>query len=150
MRRQILGFLLALAAFLPHSASGAKAGWPTLGEQMRADRVAPRSALEALIAANQDFSLLRPEEAKDKIPVPLWLRVVWRRAHPGMTYSAKDPTGGYPLVLKEVHEWMLSHQSLVPGPPDKDAEPEFGEEAPAKTATVGGEKRISGAQTTSR
>src|SRR5262245_63149568 len=77
MRRQVL-LLLALAAFLPHAASGAAAGWPTLREQMQADGVTPRSALEALIAANQDFSRLRPEEAKDKIPVPLWLREIGR------------------------------------------------------------------------
>jgi hypothetical protein len=149
MKRQAL-VLLALAALLPHGARSAAAGWPTLHDQMQADGVTPRSALEALIAANQDFSLLRPEEAKDHIPVPLWLRVIWRRAHPELTYSAKDPTGGYPHVLKEVHEWMLSHQNLVPGPPDPDASPELDAELPAKTATVGGEKRTSGAQTAPR
>jgi hypothetical protein len=150
MKRQTLLLLLALAAFLPHVTSGAAAGWPTLREQMQADAVTPRSALEALIAANQDFSLLRPEEAKDKIPVPLWLRVLWRRAHPEMIYSEKDPTGGYPHVLKEIHEWMLSHQSLVPGPPDRDAAPEADDEVPGKSVTVSGERRISGAQTAPR
>jgi hypothetical protein len=150
MRRTTLIFLLALAVLLPLAAQGASAGWPALRDQLQADAVKPRSALEALIAANQDFSLLRPAEAKDKIPVPLWLRVLWRRAHPEMVYSEKDPTGGYPLVLKEVHEWMLTHQGLVPGPPDKDAAPESEGEVPAKTATVGGEKRISGAQTAPR
>ena len=150
MRRQTLLLLLALAALLPHATSGAAAGWPTLRDQMQADGVTPRSALESLIAANQDFSLLRPEEAKDHIPVPLWLRVIWRRAHPELTYSAKDPTGGYPHVLKEIHEWMLSHQNLVPGPPDPDASPELDAELPSKSATVGGEKRVSGAQAAPR
>jgi hypothetical protein len=150
MKRQTLLFLVVLAALLPHTASGATDGWPVLRDQLQADAVTPRSALEALIAANQDFSLLRPEEAKDKIPVPLWLRVIWRRAHPEMVYSEKDPTGGYPFVLKEVHEWMVTHQSLVPGPPDKDAEPEFEAELPGKSATVSGEKRISGAQSAPR
>src|SRR6185369_14766506 len=53
-------------------------------------------------------------------------------------------------VLKEIHEWMRTHQSLVPGVPDKDAAPEFERELPAKTAIVGGEKRISGSQTAPR
>src|SRR3954469_14628615 len=150
MKRQMLAFLVALAAFLPQTASGATAGWPTLRDQMQADGVTAHSALEALIAANQDFSLLRPEEAKDHIPVPPWLRVLWRRVHPEMVYSGKDPTGGYPFVLKEVHEWMVTHQSLVPGPPGKDAEPEFAAEIPGKSATVSGEKRISGSQTAPR
>ncbi|HEY4572928.1 MAG TPA: sialidase family protein, partial [Thermoanaerobaculia bacterium] len=150
MKRQTLIFLVALAVLLPQTASGAGAGWPALRDQMQADGVTAHSALEALIAANQDFSLLRPAEAKDKIPVPPWLRVLWRRAHPEMIYSEKDPTGGYPFVLKEVHEWMVTHQSLVPGPPDKDAEPEFAAELPGKSATVSGEKRISGSQSASR
>src|SRR5436305_12752087 len=150
MKRQTLLLLGALAVLLPQTASGAAAGWPTVREQMQADAVTPHSALEALSAANQDFSLLRPEEAKDHIPVPLWLRVLWRRAHPEIVYSEKDPTGGYPLVLKEVHEWMVTHQSLVPGPPDKEADPEYAARLPAKTATVSGEKRISGAQTAPR
>jgi hypothetical protein len=150
MNRTTPIFLLVFAALFPFAARGASAGWPVLREQLQADAVTPRSALESLIAANQDFSLLRPEEAKDKIPVPLWLRVLWRRAHPEMVYSGKDPTGGYPLVLKEIHEWMVTHQSLVPGPPDKDAAPDSDAELPSKAAAVSGEKRISGAQTAPR
>jgi len=143
-------FLVVLLC-LPAAARAAVPSWPSLGEQLQAGRVAPTSALAKLIAANQDFSRLRPEEARDKIRIPLWLRVLWRRAHPEMVYSAADPTGGYPLVLKEAYEWMLSHQTLVPGPPDRDAAPEAEEEALSKTAaTVGGEKRISGAQTSAR
>jgi hypothetical protein len=143
-------FLVALSFCLPAVAEAAVPSWPSLSEQLKAERVASRGALAKLIAANQDFSLLRPEEATDKIRIPLWLRVLWRRAHPGMVYSAADPTGGYPLVLKEAHEWMLSHQDLVPGPPDRDAPPEAGEEALSKAASVGGEKRISGLQTSAR
>ena len=145
MTTRSLLLLLALAVVLPAGAEGAGRGWPSLGEQLRTDAVVPRSALEALIAANQDFSLLRPEEAGDRLGIPLWLRVLWRRAHPEMVYSAADPTGGYPLVLHEVHEWMLSHQSLVPGPPEKDAPP-----AGEKAATIAGEERISGLQTAPR
>src|SRR5688500_783584 len=112
MKKQSLVLLLVLAVFLPSLVEGAAPDWPTLADQLRAGAVEPRSALAALIAANQDFSLLRPEEVKDKVRIPLWLRVLWRRAHPDMVYSAADPTGGYPLVLKEVHEWMATHQDL--------------------------------------
>src|SRR4051812_28688088 len=74
--------------------------WPSLDQQLTADAVPSGSALSRLIAANQDFSILRPEEAKDKIRIPLWLRVAWRKAHPEQAYPGDDPTGGYPLVLK--------------------------------------------------
>ncbi len=162
MKQRLPLLALALAAILSGGlagiAEGAAPAWPTLGEQLRADAVTPRSALEALIAAHQDFSLLRPEEARDKIRIPLWLRVLWRRAHPEMAYSAQDPTGGYPLVLKEVHEWMLAHPDLTPGSPERDAPPGLDElPSPAgqaglvgKTTTDGGETRISGLQTGAR
>ena len=44
--------------------------------------------------------MLRAGEASDKIPVPLWLRVYWRKGHPEANYSAADPTGGYPLCSR--------------------------------------------------
>ncbi len=75
---------------------------------------APGTALEQLIAANQDFDLLRPSEANDRLPVPAWLRVLWRKNH---------PSSGYPLVLKEIHEWMVSHPDLVPGEREPDSLP---------------------------
>jgi hypothetical protein len=145
MKKRSLFLLLALAIILPLAVRGAEApSWPTLNQQLRADAVLPHSALEGLIAANQDFSVLRPEEAKDQIRVPLWLRVLWRHAHPEMTYSAADPTGGYPLVLKEVHEWMVTHQDLRPGAPTKDVLPELDEDAPNRTAGISLEQKISG------
>jgi hypothetical protein len=153
MSKRSLVLVLSLAAVLmdiadiTDIAGAATPAWPTLAQQLRTDAVVPRSALEALIAANQDFSLLRPEEARDQIPVPLWLRVFWRRTHPQGVYSADDPTGGYPLVLKEIHEWMLTHQDLVPGPPEKDTGPEG---ASGLKAAVSGEQRISGLQTAPR
>src|SRR4051812_26345003 len=149
MTKRSLILLLALVAILPAGAEGAKPAWPSLADQLRADSVIPKSALEALVAANQDSSLLRPDEAKDQIRIPLWLRVMWRRAHPEMSYSAADPTGGYPYVLKEVHEWMVSHQDLKPGLPEKDAGPEPDAEVPSKSM-IAGEKRISGLQTSPR
>ena len=143
-KRSLLLVPLALAFILPASARGAvPASWPTLSSQLRADSVTPRSALEALIAANQDFSLLRRDEIKDSIRIPFWLRVIWRRAHPETVYAASDPTGGYPRVLTQVHQWMVTHQDLVPGPPEPEARPEGGE-------AIAGERRISGAQTSPR
>jgi hypothetical protein len=152
MKNLSLVLLLVITAILTPRAAAAAPAWPSLAEQLRADSVKPHSALEALIAAHQDFSLLRPGEVHDKIPVPLWLRVIWRQAHPEENYSAADPTGGYPLVLKEVHEWMVSHQNLVPGEPDKEGRPEDDDAvaAPVKSAIVAGEQRISGVQTAPR
>jgi hypothetical protein len=68
------------------------------------------SALEALIRENQHFALLCDDEKADKRNLPAWLRVWWRKAHPETEYSAEDPTGGYLLVLKEILEWMITHQ----------------------------------------
>lgn len=79
--------------------------------------VVPGSPLERLIRDNQEIGMLRPEELDDRIPVPLWLRVWWRKGHPDGIYSAEDPTGGYPHVLREIHEWMITHQDLRPGLP---------------------------------
>jgi hypothetical protein len=100
---------------------------PALERQLSADRVPPGSALEALIQDNQDFERLRPEELRDSEEVPPWLKVLWRKSHPEGAYSAADPTGGYPLALKEIHEWMVTHPDLRPGrreravPPSKAA-----------------------------
>jgi hypothetical protein len=138
---------LALSLWLLSSVAALAAAppsWPTLKQQLSQDRVVPGSALEKVIRANQDFRLLRRDEAKDDRGLPLWIRVLWRKAHPELEYSADDPTGGYPLVLKEIHEWMLAHQDLIPGPPEKMVLPQ-----PNRTV-VGTNLRISGAQTAPR
>jgi hypothetical protein len=145
MLKGSLAFLLAVAAVLPASALVAPQ-WPSLAEQLQADAVRPGSALEGLIAANQDFSLLREDEAKDNLRIPLWLRVLWRKAHPEGVYSADDPTGGYPRALQDAHLWLMTHQDLVPGPAEKDAEPG----AASRAAVVSGEQRISGSQSVPR
>src|SRR5216684_277089 len=88
--------------------------WPTVEKQLAAAKVAPGSALEQLIRNNQDFHMLRPEEAHDQLPFPPWLRVYWRKAHPEMDYSG--PRVGYPLFLKEICKWMLRNQDLPAGP----------------------------------
>jgi hypothetical protein len=117
--------------------------WPAVENQLAKDHVQAGTALEKLIRANQDFSLLRPEEASDKLLIPLWLRVEWRKNHPEGNFAGDDPTGGYPFVLREVAEWMVTHQNL-------QAPPEAFEIPGGKTATAGANLRISGAQTTAR
>jgi hypothetical protein len=134
------GLVTGRAAQTPQ---GAIASWPTLAQQL--EGVTPGSALDALIRANQDFSLLRPEEAKDTLRLPPWLRVYWRKAHPEGNYSALDPTGGYPLVLKEIYEWMMTHQDLQPGKPEPFVAP-----SASPDATVSQEVRASGLQTAAR
>ncbi len=131
-----------LAAFVP---AAARAEWPSLEKQLSRDRVQPGSALARLIAANQDFSLLRVAEQNDHIPLPPWLRVLWRKSHAETKPIPGDPTGGYPLVLREAHEWLITHQDLQPGKPGRRPG------APAAvagtaSATIGGDERISGAQ----
>jgi len=149
MMRKLSLTLLSLLALSALSIGGLKAVggttpvWPAVENQLARDHVLPGTALEKLIRANQDFSLLRPEEANDKLIIPLWLRVNWRQAHPEGTFTADDPTGGYPLVLREVAEWMVHHQNLE-APPDAFDVPT------GRAATVGANLRISGAQTSPR
>jgi PKD repeat protein len=135
--------LLSMVGLRARPAEAQPLAFPDLGTQLAQDHVVPGSALEKLIAANQDFRILRPEEAKDRLGIPPWLRVSWRKAHPELTYSAQDPTGGYPLILHEVHEWMVSHQNLQPGTPERSA-------AQSRVLSESGEQRISGAQTSPR
>ena len=95
---------------------GSRPHWPRVEEQLRAAKIVPGSALEKLIRDNQDFRVLRPEEAHDQLELPPWLRVYWRKLHPDANYSG--PSGGYPLLLSELHEWMLDHQDLQTPPAD--------------------------------
>jgi hypothetical protein len=91
--------------------AGAKPhGWPSVEEQLAHARAIPGSALERLIRENQEVELLRPEEADDKLRLPAWLRVHWRKSHPDADFSGAS--GGYPLHLSLLHEWMLEHQDL--------------------------------------
>jgi hypothetical protein len=142
--------LLVLWALLPvalvPSAAQQNQGWPTLQAQLARAGVAQGSALEQLIRANQDFALLRLAEANDKLPYPPWLRVLWRKAHPGGRYTASDPTGGYPHVLREIYEWLITHQDLRRGQP----EPHITPNRVLRSAVIGPNTRISGAQSTPR
>ena len=140
----VLGILIASLRVLS-SPQGPM--WPSLEQQLARDNVRPESPLEALIRENQDFGMLRAEEANDLIGIPAWLRVMWRKEHPEAVYSANDPTGGYPRALKDVHQWMASHQDLKPGPPEPSS---FDTSELGKNAQMGTNLRISGAQTTPR
>jgi hypothetical protein len=165
----LLSVFLAAAvnasAALPPQANPPK--FAAVDAQLKTAHVTPGSALDKLIRDNQDFSKLNARDASDTI-VPAWLKVYWRKGHPEANYdNANDPTGGYPLVLKEVFEWMVSHQDLKPGNPNASMGPgvAFGDHdedeelAPAskkprviaaKGATAGTNVRNSGAQTASR
>jgi hypothetical protein len=137
---------LALCALGGGGAAGAAqlGRWPSVQEQLVDSHVIPGSALERLILANQDFGMLRAEEATDSLRIPPFLRVLYRKNHPHDRFSPHDPTGGYPLVLNEVWEWMLTHQDLQAGPGKQ------GVIEGNRSATETGEERISGAQTSPR
>jgi hypothetical protein len=139
MRTRALSSSLLLIAGLAAGAASGQTRWPSLEEQLARDRVPAGSALAKLIAQNQDFQLLHPGEARDEAGVPPWLRVLWRKKHPESEFS--PVTGGYPLVIKEIHEWMVHH-------PDLPArEPETGAAAAAsKAASLGSDLDISGAR----
>ena len=117
--------------------------WPSVAEQLQRDHVRAGTELERLIRSNQDFAMLRPDEATDDRGIPPWLRVFWRKAHPELTYRADDPSGGYPLVLRDIYAWMVFHQDLVAGQLQEQA-------APEKALTVGSNQRISGLQISPR
>lgn len=161
-------FILLLSATVVSAAQpdGKGKKFPTLDEQLKKAHVRQGSKLDKLIRDNQDFSKLKQRDADDTI-VPPWLKVHWRKAHPELNYdNPDDPTGGYPLVLKEVYEWMMTHQDLEPGNPEASLSPgtsfedhdEGYEEAErfgrfrvaADGATAGTNVRTSGAQTASR
>jgi hypothetical protein len=87
--------------------------WPIIEEQLTAHKTTRGSALERLIRDNQDFQMLRPEEAHDRVGLPPWLRVYWRKHHPEAPYSARDPAGGYPRALRRLLHWMTQHQDFA-------------------------------------
>jgi hypothetical protein len=116
----------------------ARSQWPTLEEQLAQASVVHGTALEQLIKDNQDLHMLRPEEAHDDLPLPPWLRVHWRKHHPDADYSG--PSGGYPLVLHELHEWMLHHQDLIPDPAEHEVPDDRPEPRPPAKRPRGGRR----------
>jgi len=161
--------LLALVFFVASIAAAnqppqANAKFPSLDDQLKSAHAKHGSALEKLIKDNQDFGKLKERDKTDYV-VPPWLKVYWRKGHPEVNYdNDNDPTGGYPLVLKEVLEWMVTHQDFKPGNADASMSPgyEFGDRdeeiaegrkpfhAGTNAATAGTNVRTSGAQTVSR
>jgi hypothetical protein len=161
-----IAFLFMTSIAIAAPPPGTPAKFPALEEQLKKAHARPGSALEKLIRENQDFGRLKARDAHDSI-VPPWLKVYWQKGHPEVNYdNANDPTGGYPLVLKEVLEWMMSHQDLKPGPPDASMAPgrSFGDidadaddeafstsrRLTSMATTAGTNVRTSGAQTASR
>jgi len=140
------GALVVAAVLISRSAF---ADWPSVWAQLQESQVRPGTALERLILDNQQFEMLHPDEASDKLPYPPWLRVYWRKAHPDRNYSAIDPTRGYPRVLTKIHAWMMTHQELVAGPAAPLVEGVASAEQRARLS-VGGNLRISGAQSVPR
>src|SRR5260370_6198219 len=141
----VVAGLVLCALSAGRAAGAAQLGrWPSVQEQLADSHVMPGSALERLILENQDFSVLRSEEATDSLRIPPWLRVLYHKNHPHDRYLRHDPTGGYPLVLNEVWEWMLTHQDLKAGPGRQ------GVIESNRSASDPGEERSPGAQTSPR
>ncbi|HEV2721211.1 MAG TPA: pre-peptidase C-terminal domain-containing protein [Thermoanaerobaculia bacterium] len=156
-------FATIAGAALPPQANPPK--FPSLDQQLKAAHAKPGSALDRLIRQNQDFGRLKARDAADQI-VPPWLKVYWQKGHPEVHYDTDDPTGGYPLVLKEILEWMVSHQDFKPGNPEATMAPgtTFGDHDDDEdrvagpkglrfgslAATAGTNVRTSGAQTSPR
>src|SRR5690348_65438 len=122
--------------------------WPPLDDQI--GESARGTALERLIRDNQDFSLLEPSEATDRIGLPPLLRVHWRKQHPDLGHRPDDPALGYPLALKNLHAWMVTHPDLQPEPaePTVGPAPRTAAAEAVAGAVVGANLRISGVQTT--
>ena len=89
---------------------------PTIKDQLDSAKAPKGSALEKLIRANQDFDVLRPEEVDDDYPVPLWLRVVWRKQHPDVQLPSKNPGAAYPEVLSQLYKRMVANPDDAWGP----------------------------------
>jgi hypothetical protein len=160
----IVFFLAATIAVAAQTTNAKK--FPPVEDQLKHAKAKSGSSLEKLIKQNQDFSKLKDRDADDQI-VPPWLKVYWRKGHPEVNYdNAVDPTGGYPLVLKEIFEWMVTHQdlkagnseaSMAPGrsfgdvdDDDLDATDAKGHRLSSQAATPGTNVRSSGAQTVAR
>jgi hypothetical protein len=97
---------------------------PTIKAQIESAKAPKGSALEKLIRANQDFELLHPDEFEDDYPIPLWLRVAWRKQHPDVQLPAKNPGAAYPEVLSQAYRRMVTNPNDAWGP---DAAPTRGD-----------------------
>jgi hypothetical protein len=151
-RTSVLAVLLFLITVLPAAAEPPK-NFPALDAQLGKARAKPGSALDKLIRAHQDFAKLEERDADDRI-VPPWLKVYWRNNDQDRVEenfdNPQDPTGGYPFVLKEVFEWMTTHQDLKPGRPNVYASAGMFSMIAAVDVTPGTNVRTSGEQSAAR
>ncbi|TDW97342.1 hypothetical protein [Dinghuibacter silviterrae] len=79
-------------------------------EQLTKDNIQPGTALDALVRANQDLTMLYPDEVNDALKQPPWIRIYFRKQHPEL-----GPPGSrvaYPLAIRDIREWMVNHQDL--------------------------------------
>src|ERR1700674_5417109 len=73
-------FIAGLALCAGTAGNAAQLGhWPSVQEQLVNGHVTPGSPLERLILENQDFNMLRAEEASDSLRIPLFLRVLYHQ-----------------------------------------------------------------------
>lgn len=85
---------------------------PSLEDELKRARAPKGSALEKVIRENQDYHLLAPEELTDDYPIPLWLRVFWRKQHPEIPMPVKNPGAAYPEVLSQLYRRMVANPNL--------------------------------------
>ncbi|MBV9242656.1 MAG: carboxypeptidase regulatory-like domain-containing protein [Acidobacteria bacterium] len=133
--------------------------WPSMQQQIDGEylgrKVTAGSQLETLIKSNQETWMLNTGEQNVRPLLPSWIRIWWRKQHPEGTYSTDDPTGGYPHVLNEILEWMMTHQDLRVGPGEAamdevDDGPSILAPSLLAPETVGTNVRLSGSQTAAR
>lgn len=89
---------------------------PSIDNQLEQAKAPKGSALEKTIRENQNFELLAPEELADDYPIPLWLRVAWRKQHPEIPMPAKNPGAAYPEVLSQIYKRMVANPLVHWGP----------------------------------
>ena len=67
----------------------------------------PWNSSSAIISISRSCALKR---RVSRLDLPPWLRVYRRKQHPDGKYFG--PSGGYPLVLERLLDWMVAHQDL--------------------------------------
>ena len=85
---------------------------PSRASQIKDAGATKGSNLEALIKENQDFEMLAPGEFNDNFPLPLWLRVYWRKQHPEVRMPEKNPGAAYPEVMSQVYKKMIADPNI--------------------------------------
>jgi hypothetical protein len=99
---------------------------PGVERQIRDAKAPKGSPLERMIRQNQDFDLLAPEELDDEYPVPLWLRVAYRKQHPEIAFPDKNPGAVYPEVMSQVFRRMVANPNEKWEGPEAEESPASG------------------------